>query len=297
MYNTSTREIMHKTLLSLALITSVHAGAPNHIFEFGAKTTSYDYTERDSQDNVLNTEESNFFEIGGIYASYDYKLKELTYPDGNVAHYLNIYGSYSGGDTDYTGSSLVNGEGFGSVKNTTGNTFYELEINLKRVRYHKTSSTYILFGLGYKEWERELSSTQVETYHYKYAQIGVGGEKQIYKNISLGIDIKAIVGFDTKMDADFDETTQTNSLNETFNLGAVYSYKIATPLTIPINKQLSFTTKAEYEFSSYGKSDTITKTNFFKPGYAQGNSTDAQLYEPDSQQKNWNLYAGLKLIF
>jgi len=287
---------MYKTLLPLALISSLHA-APAHIFDFGVKTTSYDYTERDKQDQILDTEESSFFEVGGIYASYSYKLKEITYPDGNVAHYINIYGSYTGGDTDYTGSNLINGQGFGSVKNTSTNTFYELEANLKRVKYYDTSSSYILFGLGYKEWERELSSSQKETYHYRYAQIGVGGEKNIYKNWSLGIDLKAILGFHPEMDASFGETSQTNSLNETFKLGTVYSYKIATPLIIPINKQLSFTTKAEYEFTNYSRSNTITKTNFFKPGFEQNGSADANLVEPASQQKNWHLYAGLKLVF
>ena len=283
---------MYKILLPLLMLSSLYADAPKHIFEIGAKTTAFNYTERDFNDQKLNTEESNFFEIGGVYASYSYKLKETNYPDANVAHYINFYGSYTGGNTDYTGSKLVGTNNFGSINNTTVNSFYEVEVNIKQVKYYDISSRYVLFGLGYKEWERELSSSQLETYHYRYIQIAIGGEKQIYKNWSLGLDLTVQLGFDQEMDADFAETSQTNTLNETFKLGTVYTYKIATPLVIPINKQLSFTTKLEYEFTNYNKSNTIIVNNFFKSAVPSSN-----LHEPASKQKNWHMYAGLQYIF
>lgn len=288
---------MYKTLLPIALISSLQAAPYDHKFEFGAKTTIYDYTERDENHNILDTEESKLFGIGGIYASYDYKLKEINKAEGSIAHYLNLYASATAGDTDYTGSLLGSGHGFGSYTSTTTNTFYELQANIKRVQFYDTSSRYIMFGLGYKEWKRELSKSQIETYTYKFAQIAVGGEKIIYDDISIGIDLTAQLAFNPEMQANFSEGSQTNAINETFKLGTSYSYKVAVPLTIPLTKDLALVTKAEYEFTSYGKSDDVTVSNYYKPGSIPISGPDQSFYEPASQQKNWHLYAGLQLLF
>jgi len=299
---------MHKILLSIALFSSLQAAPYDHKFDFGAKTSFYNYTERDDNDQILDTEKSNLFDIGGVYGSYDYKLKEIDTEYGSIAHYLNLYASVTAGDTDYTGSLLGSNEGFGSYTSTTANTFYDYQINLKRVQFFDTSSRYILVGFGYKEWERELSTSQVETYKYKFIQLAVGGETRVYKDISLGIDITAQYGFNAEMDASFsggsyqekgtNKTVQSNPLNETFNLGDVYSYKVAAPLVIPIDEGLSFTTKLEYEFTSYGKSEIVTVPNYYQAGFTPtGQGTSQSFYEPASQQKNWHLYAGLQLLF
>lgn len=293
MYNKPSRKIMYKTLLPLALITSLHAAPYDNKLEFGGKTTLYDYTERDTSGNILDTEESDLFKVGGIYASYDYRLKALNTKEDSFAYYLNAYASITSGETDYTGSNLINGGGFGSVTNTTQNTFYEYQVNFKRVDFYDTSSRYISVGLGYREWERELSSTQIETYHYHFLQVATGGEKQIYKDWSIGLDLSLQLAYNPEMDADFGETSQTTSLNETFDLGTVYTYKVGIPLTLELNDSWSFTTKAEYEFTSYGRSNTIVKENFVKPTPSAGVS----LTEPESEQKNWHLYAGLQYLF
>ena len=204
-------------------------------------------------------------------------------------YYINIYASVEYGDTDYTGSILGSSQGYGSVTSTTANSFYELQTNLKRVCSYEKSSSYILLGLGYKEWERELSRSQIETYYYFFAQTAVGGDIKIYNAWVLGLDLTAQLAFNPRMDADFSSNGQ--GLNETFNLGTTYTYKLAVPLTIPINEQLSFVTKAEYEFTSIGRSNTVLVLNFPNPG-----DTNSFL-EPDSQQKNWHLYAGFQLVF
>jgi len=279
---------MYKYIVPLILMNTLQAASYENKLEFGVKTTFYNYTERDDQDQILDTEKSSLFDMGGIYASYNHKLKEFNTESGSIAHYINVYASAEYGETEYKGSLLGSGQGYGSFTSTTANLFYEYQINLKRVQYYKGSSRYISFGLGYKEWERELSTTQVENYHYEFAQIEVGAQKLIYEDISLGLTLGALLAFNPQMDADFSTGT---GLHETFNLGTTYSYKIAVPLEIPIQDGLVFVTKAEYEFTSIGKSNKIAVPNFPNPG------DNHNFLEPKSQQKNWHFFAGLQLLF
>ena len=280
---------MHKILIPLLLAVQIQAASYNNKLEFGLKTTSYDYTERDSEDKVLDTERSDFFEVGGIYGSYDHKIKESRKDEYDIAYYINLYGSIEYGDTDYIGSILGSNQGYGSSRSTTANSFYEFQANLKRVTNYQKSSRYIGLGLGYKEWKRELSVRQIETYYYFFMQAVLGGEISVFKKWYLGLDLTAQLAYKPKMDADFSGSTQ--SLHETFDLGRTYTYKLAIPLRVPLYKELSFVTKAEYAFTSIGRSNVISVPDFPNPG-----DTNSFL-EPDSQQKNWHLYAGLQLTF
>jgi len=283
---------MYKLTIPLLLISTLNAASHDNKLEIGFTTTSYNYTERDSQDKILDTEKSDFFGIGGIYGSYEHKVLQYSKDTYNVDYYIEVYASATYGNTDYVGSllspALSPAGRYGSYRSTTENTFYEFETNLKRAVSYEESTTYVLAGLGYKYWERKLSSIQKEEYYYFLVQIAIGAETIIYKDWSLGIDLTGQVGIDPKMDAKF--TGSSGSLNETYDLGPVYTYKIAAPLTIPICKKLSFTTKLEYDFTSISKSNTII-TPSFTPCSTSG------CYEPDSQQKNWNLYAGIQLLF
>jgi len=281
---------MQKPLTFMLLALSLQAATYDNKLEFGLKTTAYNYTERGDQDQILDTEDSKFLEIGGFYGSYDHKFRTEAAKNSEIAYYLNFYGSYTGGDTDYKGSLLGGGSSYGSYSSTTENKFYELQVNIKRLRQYENKSSYTMLGMGYKSWERKLSSNQEETYYYYFFQVAFGGEVNIYKDWSLGLDLTGQLAYNPKMDADF-SSASNQKLNETFDLGTVYTYKIAAPLVIPINKQLSFKTKLEYEFTSYGKSNTKYVPNFPDTG-----NTNSYL-EPKSQQKNWHLYAGFQLIF
>ncbi len=277
---------MHRIFLLLLLTMALDAANFDNKLSFGLKTTAYNYTERDDKDQILDTEDANIFEVNGFYGSFEYKLQEYS----AISYYINLYTSISYGDTDYTGSLLGPGASYGSYSSKTSNAFYEFQVNLKRKVQYTKSSTYSMIGIAYKRWQRDLSSNQKERYYYYFLQVVLGGETNIYKDWSLVLDLTGQLAFNPKMDADFKSSTG-QVLNETFKLGTVYTYKIATPLVIPINEQLNFNTKLEYEFTSYGKSNTIYVPNF-------PNTGDTSSYlEPKSQQKNWHLYAGFELIF
>ena len=279
---------MHKLLTPLVLTTLLNAAYNDNKFEFGFKTSAYNYTERDPQDNILDTEQSDLFDIGGIYGNYEHEIEKYSKEDYDVHYYVNLYTSITYGDTEYIGSLLSPPGPYGSYKSTTENSFYELQANLKRVSYYNNSSTYILLGLGYKEWRRELSTTQIETYYYFFSQAVAGAQTAIYNDWSIGLDLTVQLAYNPKMEADFSGGTER--LHETFLLGTVYTYKIAVPLTIPIINGFNFMTKMEYEFTSIGKSNTI-----ITPGFTPCSTTGC--YEPDSQQKNLHIYTGLQLLF
>lgn len=279
---------MHKLVIPLLLVNTLNAASFENKLELGTKTTLYNYTERDSEDQILDTEKSDLFNIGGIYGSYDHKIGKSSNMGRDVAYYMNIYASVEYGSTDYVGSILDSNQGYGSYTSTTENSFYEIQTNLKRVKSYDSNTGYVLLGLGYKEWERRLSKVQIENYNYFFAQAATGGNTAIYNDWSLGLDLTAQLAINPRMEANFYTTTQT--LDETFNLGTTYTYKVAVPFTIPIDEQLNFSIKVEYEFTSIGKSNTIITPNFI-PCSATG------CYEPDSQQKNLHAYAGFQLIF
>ncbi|QOY52836.1 hypothetical protein [Candidatus Sulfurimonas baltica] len=264
-----------RNIIIFALLTNtLQAEIYENRLELGLKTTSYNYTERDLQGIIIDTENSKISEINGVYGSFDYFFNDYSEKNYDVAYYLNFFGSAQYGETDYVGSLLEYDLPYGSHTSTTLNTFYEFQANIKRLSQYNNSALYFTLGLGYKVWERELSSTQLETYYYPFAQVSIGVETKIYNNLHVGLELSGQLAFDAKMDA----------LNETFNLGKVYSYKIAAPIKIPMYEKISFTAKLEYEYANFEKSDFVQIGNF-------------TYYEPDSEQKNWNLYAGIEFLF
>jgi len=288
MYNKHSRKIMQKYLVLLLLIKTLYASAYDNKLELGVKTSFYNYTERNDEDQILDTEKSSILDMGGVYASYDHKLKEITTSKEHVAHYINVYTSIAYGETEYKGSTLGSAQGYGSLISRTAHAFYEIQGNLKRVQFYENGSRYIAFGFGREVWERALSSNQIETYTYDFAQIAVGGDVRFYQNLSIGIDLTGQIGFNPKMKASIN--SDSGVLNETYSLGSVYSYKVAAPLIIPIGKQVNFKTKLEYEFTSFSESNIIV-TPSFTPCSTTG------CFQPKSQQKNWNLSAGFEFEF
>jgi len=283
---------MYKILIPALLVGSIEAASHDNKLELGVKSSFYNYTERDDQDKILDTEESELFDIGGVYGSYEHKLNESIQDNKNIVYYLNVKGSFAAGDTDYKGALLQPTPacpGYPCLKSTTYNQYLDLEVNLKRVSEHNNKTTYISAGLGYHYWLRELNSNQEEIYSWAYAQISAGATTQIYQDWTIGLDLTAQLAIDPTMEADFNGGSNGN-LDETFDLGTTYTYKVAVPFNLPLEDGLSFVAKAEYEFTKINKSNVIISPTFI-PCSVNG------CYEPDSQQKNWHFYAGVQLDF
>ena len=260
---------MNRTI-GLALLLPALACAADFKIEAGLLTTDYDYTETQGS-IVLDTEDSSFGDIKGGYARFSMSLFENAQggTDG-----FEVYLSRTTGDTKYTGSYIGSGLPYGSVISTTENEFADLQANYTRSLPIGSLEGLVRLGVGYHEWVRTLSAFQEETYYWYYAQAGVAIEESIYKSWTLGLDFTAQYALYKKMDA------TSPSLNATFDLGQTYSLRTGIPMNIPITDALTLTLRAEYEFTSIGHSDFVL-------GY----------YEPDSEQKNWHLSAGMSYRF
>lgn len=253
-------------LLSPALLL-----ASNYSVQFGYKTTAYDYTETTST-GVLDTEESDLSEINGLYVNLIQRLwKNSSGGDDSIECYF----SHTEGNTDYIGSLLGSGQPYGSYRSITANTYDDVQLNFRRTVPANMYDFFILAGMGYYEWERALSVTQIETYRWYYAQMSVGVNKSIRKGLKVGVDLTAQHAFNQEMHANIPGT-----IVATFDLGKTYTYKAGIPLTLSVSDTVDFTARLEYEYTEIGRSNVIS-------GF----------YEPDSEQKNVNLYLGVNLRF
>jgi hypothetical protein len=249
--------------------------------EFGLKTTVYDYRETNAT-SLLDTETSDIGKVAGGYLRFHKILREnsLGGRDG-----FELYGSLSKGTTRYTGSALDSGKPYGSLHSSTSNTYEDLQFNLTR-NFMEYGLVYTLrAGLGYYEWERELSVSQVESYSWNYVQLGIGVSQTFDRAWKIAMDLNGHYGFNRTMEADF---TGTEHLQ--FDLGRVYTVRAGVPLTIPLSPERSLLFRLEYEYTKIGKSNVVS-------AYYEPDGTVKHWYEPASQQQNWHLYAGVVLAF
>jgi hypothetical protein len=254
------RHLLFSPLLATLLCASEYR------LETGLATSSYDYRETDAS-GILDTESSNFGDILGGYARLEVKLWDHDY-DGSDA--LEVYGSHTEGETLYTGSELGSGLPYGSSTSYTENSFDDYQLNYIRCFDRGPGTFAFSGGIGYFEWQRSLSTVQIETYHWFYARLDSRVEYRFPNAVSIGFQLEGHYAIDAQMDAEM------AALSETFDLGDTYTFRGNIPLTIPISKGLALIGRAEYEQTRIQHSNVI-----------------GGFYEPDSEQKNWHLYAGI----
>lgn len=259
-----------KKIYPLLLLTSTLVGAAGYTLDAGLKTTAYDYTETYAG-TVLDTEDSSYGDIIGGYARFELPLAQGY--NGDSA--LQFYVSHTEGETRYIGSILGSGQPYGSYVSTTENSYDEVQANYL-MRKHWESTTYkLLLGGGFYEWERALSASQIEIYYWYYLQLGIGMEERFYNGWSLGLDLTGQYALSPQMDADLPGIGPV-----TFDLGSTYTMRTAIPLKVPVAERVALMFRLEYEYTIINHSNIIG-------GY----------FEPDSEQRNWHLYAGVSLKF
>jgi hypothetical protein len=255
----------------ISLLSALCLSAAPYSMEIGATTTRYDYTETvDSV--VIDTERSDPIEVHGIYARFEAALRQNSWGGEDR---LRLSWAYSSGNTEYVGSLIGSGEGYGSYRSTTHNRFREYGLDYLRNFERQKFGFLLSAGAGYYEWERALSASQVERYHWYFAQIAAGMSYPVYRQCRLGVEIGARYGIDPGMDAHVPGLG-----TRTFTLGHVMTNRIDASLGLPLTEAVSFRGGIRYEQTDIGRSNVI-----------------GGFYEPDSIQKNWYVYGGLKLAF
>jgi hypothetical protein len=270
-----------KSLHSAALLLLFAFGASADTLEFGLKTTYYNYRESNGT-ALLDTETADLGKIAGGYLRFNMTLRENSAGDYDR---FELYASRTAGTTLYTGSVLGSGMPYGSLRSRTADIYEELQFNLTRSLRQDALLYTIKAGVGYYEWERELSTSQVEVYSWNYVQLGIGVSQTFGRDWEIAMDLSGHYGVNRTMEADF-----TGVEHLQFDLGRVYTVRAGVPLTIPVKADSAVLFRLEYEYTKIGQSNVVS-------AYYEPEDRVRQWYEPDSQQQNWHFYTGVVFDF
>ena len=250
------------TVLISAFSAVAICAAQSKELSVGLSTIKIDYAERSKSGVLLDDEKSDLLgKTGGIRFEYLGGISE------DKSGTLSIGARYdvARGDSDYTGSLIGSGLGYGSYKSTTLNTIHDLSVWLDDTRRYGVVDFGLYAGLGYRYWVRELSSTQKEDYKWPYWKIGGHIDADMTQNLNIGLGAEYKSAFSPKMKA----YGSASPVSATFNLGAVNGYSIFVPIKYKITKNIFSKLEYTYDYWKIGSSNEI-----------------GGFYEPDSKTKN-----------
>jgi len=250
-------------------ISNTFAKEANFTASFAMVGMKMDYKEYLNNGSILDSEESQYDDITGSQMSigYVFNKDELSYS------HLKLNFMLLSGHTKYKGSYLGSGLPYGSVVSRTQNIILDTDVTFMHVKKVKKIFEFSYgLGLGYHEWERGLSSSQIEVYKWYYIKPHLGFSAMLNKDLKLGINIEYQHGFDTIM------TSSNPKLD--FTLGGVNIWEFSIPVTYVYNENIDFI------FEITHRKQTIIESNV-NSGY----------YEPDSTAYNNYLKFGVGFKF
>jgi hypothetical protein len=225
-----------------------------------------DYKEYDNAGTLLDSEKSHMNEILGAEFSYRFYLDQSDRID------FNCMGSY--GYSSYVGSYLEDDKGYGSVTSRTYNTLYDLSLYYNNLEISKIALFDLVGGLGvgYRFWNRELSTIQVEQYSWfsLRAKVGLAYHQ---KNFSITPTIAYEFGINPKMDA--------SGFQEEFKLSSADIMKFSLPIQYKLSEHLDFYGSYVFEYQKIQESNVLYGSN--QKGYI----------EPDSKASNQYIKIGI----
>lgn len=261
---------MKKGLLAVLLASSLlFASNDSNSLSLGISTVKFDYTETNPQGVMLDTEKSDMLgKMKGIRVEYNPKLSV----NSSDTLMLKMKYSLDRGNTEYKGSLIGSGQGYGSYTSKTLNTVHDLSVAIDETRQIGSLDVGLNVGVGYRYWSRELSSSQKEDYKWMYWKVGgqIGYDLTPALNIAVNGSYKRAIS--PKMKA----YGSNSPISDTFNLGDTDGYSFGVPVKYEINKQMFVKTEYSYDYWKIAKSNVIS-------GY----------YEPDSKTKNQTITVSL----
>jgi len=170
--------------------------------------------------------------------------------------FLTVGGEYEMGDITYRGALLATPL-VPYTSQTTETTYainaqvgwtYPLASNMQFIPYIEA---------GYRNWERELSASQVETYSH-YDVMG-GVLLQYAPTAKTLLNVYAAAG-----------QTQSPSMeynNLTYDLGQNMIYKTGAKFTYAYGRKVDLFTTLDYQYFNYGRSQTQPDTSYEPPSF------------------------------
>lgn len=266
---------MKKYIFLLLMLITTNVFAKDNTFTSSVSFVgmSMDYKEYAMDGELLDSEESSYSDITGAEMSIGYMLSQDISSSSEVKFNFMILG----GETKYTGSYIGSGLGYGSVVSTTQNTIIDTDISYKRKNIFKNSLELSYgIGLGYREWERALSASQIEVYSWYSIRPTIGIGTTIKEKFNLGISVEYQQGFDTKM------TSSNPKLD--FTLGGADILEFSVPFRYEHNENIEFFVEAIFQKQMIIESDVEYDGAY---GY----------YEPESTAYNNYMKFGVQYRF
>jgi len=214
---------MQNLIILALLLTTAAFAKPNTTFAFLVTSTAIDYSEYSQKNDILDTENSSFGDIGGFCLYYGYNF------NATQTGHINIAFTYrqQQGKTTYVGSLLGKDNPYGSYQGESDNLFVDYKLQISYLYHYKSNlRPKLLFALAKHLWERKLLPNQTETYTWLPLVFGFGLDGEFFHTLPLSIQTSFAYcyGINPTMQL---STTQTNftlgrAENFVFDLNAIY---------------------------------------------------------------------------
>ena len=262
-------------VLLILVSTNIYAKEKDFILSVSLVGMSMDYREYARNGELLDSEESSYPDLSGVDMSLGYVMEQDISSSSEISFEFMILG----GETKYIGSNRDSGEPYGSVVSTTLNNVIDTSVSYKRSHILKNSVEFTYgIGLGYREWERALSASQVEVYSWYSLRPTIGISSTIKEKFRFALFIEYQYGIETKMSA--------SDLNHTFTLGGADILELSLPFRYRYKKDLDFIFEVNLQKQIIGESDRL---------YIGDGSS--YYYEPESTAYNSYLKFGVAYSF
>jgi len=251
---------MKKILFALLVLSSSLLAEQRMEYTLSYVGMNMDYKEYDRAGILLDSEESGYSDITGVEFGYSYFLDTRSQIDLKVM-------SLSG-DTKYVGSYLNSNQGYGSVVSTTTNDVRDIYLGYSAKNEYR-NNFYLLgnLGLGYRYWQRSLSSVQIEDYEWYSLRLGIGAEYK-YKAFSIAVRGEYQYGIHPTMTA--------TGINDEFELDSADIMELSIPVRYEINDMFALT--ASYVFTRQEIEESSVVYDNGGNGYVEPDSTAYNQY-------------------
>jgi hypothetical protein len=256
---------MKKIVIFLVLLSTVVIAQSRVEYSISLVGMSMDYKEYDNAGVLLDSEESVYSDITGVEFAYSYFLDRRSEIDLKI---MSLSGT-----TKYVGSYLDSDDEYGSVVSTTVDDIKDIYFGYSaKNRYDQNINLLANIGLGYRYWQRALSTVQIEEYEWYSLRAGIGVEYN-YQDFSIAFLGEYQYGINPTMTA--------TGMPEEFKLDAADIIELSIPLRYEVNSM--FALSASYVF---------TRQEIKESNLVIGNNGKPYV-EPDSTAYNQYLKVGI----
>ena len=238
------------------------------------------YTEYGRSDEILDTEKSDLYEMGGMELRLAYEKMQKRENGYEVG--INFWAIR--GKTEYVGSLILSDAEYGSYVSTTKNLMYDASFDyIYKYIYADALTVQVGAGLGQRFWRRELSPAQIELYSW-YSLRPQFGLSYKQEKVKIAFVFEYQYGFDAKMNI----LQNSENGEKSLDLGFANIVKISLPVAYSLNEYFEVFASYAYERQDIGASNSV-------PYIIEGNVYE--IYEPKSSAINHYIKLGTTLKF